>query len=216
MLIFKKEKQSRKLVLEHIKKTQECLLATRDLLNEYTSGNVESATTTARRIVALESEADVLKRNARELLYTGAFLPQIRSDVYRLVEAVDSVAGKGEKVANFITNQSPEIPPEFNSAITTLMDACLECYDELFQALKSYLKPKGEFEKLQQRVSLVSELETRVDDQEAELSKRIFGSSMELALKIHLRQLVRRLANIADASEKAADELAFAAMKSII
>jgi len=215
MLIFKKEKQSRKLVLEHIKKTQECLLVTRDLIGQYTAGDVDTALATARRVVELESEADVLKRSAREQLYAGAFLPQIRSDVYRLVEAVDSIAGKAEKVANFITNQLPQIPSEFNSATTLLLDTCLECYEELHKGLKSYLKPKGEYEKLQHQVSLVSELETRVDEKEAELSKQIFTSSMELAAKIHLRQLVRRIANIADSSEKAADELAFAAMKSI-
>ena len=45
---------------------------------------------------------------------------------------------------------------------------------------------------------------------------RIFSSDMPKANKIHLCQLLKHIANVADSAEDAADELEFAAMKSVL
>ena len=55
-----------------------------------------------------------------------------------------------------------------------------------------------------------------MDVAESELSRRIFGSDLGLAEKIHLNQLLGKIAHIADLSEDASDELEFAAMKSVM
>ena len=62
----------------------------------------------------------------------------------------------------------------------------------------------------------MSEIESEVDVAESILSRRIFASDMELAEKIHLNQLLTKIADIADLAEDAADELLFAAMKSVM
>jgi len=69
---------------------------------------------------------------------------------------------------------------------------------------------------LQQHVIRVGELETRVDNMEAELTRKIFASSMSMGEKMHLCQLLKHIALVADAAEDAADELEFAAMKSVL
>ena len=51
---------------------------------------------------------------------------------------------------------------------------------------------------------------------ESRLLKRIFASSLTLAEKLHLEGLVKRAAEISDLTEDAADELEFAAMKSVV
>ncbi|NNK36922.1 MAG: DUF47 family protein, partial [Xanthomonadales bacterium] len=65
-------------------------------------------------------------------------------------------------------------------------------------------------------VSHVSELETQVDALEAELAVRLFESDLELSEKIHLEQLIKRIADLADLSEDASDELEYAAMKTVM
>lgn len=216
MLIFKKEKEARRLAIDHFAKTHECLISAHQVLEEYLSGDLEGAGETARRVRRLESEADDLKRRIREVLFSGAFLPNIRSDVYRLVDSVDSVADKGETSAHFLVNQVPEIPGDFHAELNTVFGLCVSCYHELRKGLKCFFKPKGEMESLQQHVTRVGELETEVDTLEADLTRRIFESSLEKGAKIHLCQLLRRIALIADAAEDAADELEFAAMKSVL
>jgi predicted phosphate transport protein (TIGR00153 family) len=216
MLIFKKEKMVRKLVLAHLAQVHECVTETRNLLEEYTSGDFEVVKERARHVIEIESRADELERKIRERLLDGAFLPQIRADVYRLVEAVDSIAGKAEDVARFIRAQSPKIPKEFETDLLKIFRQSLSCLLELREALQNYFKSKGKIENLHEHVARVSELETEVDILEANFAVRIFGSTLELAEKIHLEQWVKRIADIADLSEDAADELEYAAMKSVM
>ncbi|NNJ65755.1 MAG: DUF47 family protein, partial [Xanthomonadales bacterium] len=74
----------------------------------------------------------------------------------------------------------------------------------------------GKIENLHGHVSHVSELETQVDALEAELAVRLFDSDLELSEKIHLEQLIKRIADLADLSEDASDELEYAAMKTVM
>ncbi|NNJ66166.1 MAG: DUF47 family protein, partial [Xanthomonadales bacterium] len=119
-MIFKKEKHVRKLVLAHLAEVEGCLQATRNVLEEYLKGDIEAARQLAHQVIEIESRADKLEREIREKLLEGAFLPQIRSDVYRLVEAVDAIAGKAEDVARFIRAQRPNIPSAYESDLLEL------------------------------------------------------------------------------------------------
>ena len=201
---------------KHFAKTNECLIETRKVVETYVAGDLETADQAAQTVIDLESEADNIKREVRSVLFSGAFLPNIRSDVYRLVESVDAVADKGETVAHFIVNQNPRIPDEFQAELIEITGQCLACYNELRQGLKSFFKPKGEIENLQQHSTRVGELETEVDGLYADLTRRIFSSGMDLGEKIHFCQLLNYISRIADAAEDAADELEFAAMKSVL
>lgn len=216
MLIFKKEKQVRKLVLSHLNEVNECLMESRNCVEEYVSGNHELARQKANLVIEIESRADTLERQIREVLIGGAFLPHIRSDVYRLVESVDSIAGRAEDVARFLIDESPRIPDEFQSEMLEMFRQCLNCFMDLRKALKDYFKPKGVIENLHEHVAQVCAMETEVDALQSELTRKVFASPLALDEKIHLGRLITVIANIADLSEDAADELEFAAMKSVV
>ena len=216
MLIFKKEKQVSKLILSHLNEVQACLMESRNVLEGYIAGDLELACQRANSVIEIESRADALERQIRDVLLDGAFLPNIRSDVYRLVEAVDAIAGKAEGVALFIVDQLPEIPEEIEAALLDIFRQSLHCFLELRKALRDYFKPKGDIENLHVHVARVCDIETAVDVAESGLTRQIFESDLELAEKIHLKQLLERIGNIADLSEDASDELEFAAMKSVV
>lgn len=216
MLIFKKEKQVRKLILSHLSEVQECLFESRGVLEEYVSGNSEAARDRANKVIEIESRADTLERQIREVLLQGAFLPHIRSDVYRLVEAVDAIAGKAEDTARFVMDQSPMIPDEFQQPLLEIYHLSLDCFTELRKALRNYFKPKGQLESLHEHVNRVCEIETEVDAKESALARALFATSLGLAEKVHIEQLITSVGNIADLSEDASDELEFAAMKSVV
>lgn len=216
MLIFKKEKTARKLAMAHFAKTAEGLQSAIRVVEQYLSGNNKSVLGSAKNVIRLESEADSLKHQLRDALFSGAFLPNIRSDVYRLVDAVDKVADMGETTSHFIVNQKPLVPTEFHDSLKEICGLCLNCYEELRLGLKCFFKPNGEIELLRQHTARVGELETAVDSLQAELTRHIFESSMDMGEKLHLCQLLKYIARIADRTEDAADELQFAAMKSIL
>ena len=216
MLIFKKEKTARKLALEHFKTTYNCLQSAINVIEHYMNGDIELAKQSANEVIKLESEADSLKHQLRDVLFSGAFLPNIRSDVYRLVDSVDKVADMGETSSHFVVYQRPFVPEYFHADMNEICRLCMTCYSELQQALKCYFKPKGELELLREHASNVGGLETEVDGLQADFTRKIFESEMGMSEKIHLCQVLTYVGRIADRTEVAADELQFAAMKSVM
>ena len=216
MLIFKKEKTVRKLALEHASTVYHCLVATDDAFRDYLQRPEGEFDEQVRRVSKAESRADALKREAREVLQSGAFLPTIRSDVYRLVEAVDHVAGKGEDTARFLADQSPVIPEEYHEEFSGILELNVKCFHELFKALESYFKPKGEIAELDEHVTTVGKLESEVDKRQIALMQWIFSSELDLAARIHLGQLLTEICEISDSAQHVADELKFAALKSVV
>jgi len=216
MLIFKKEKQVRKLVLEHIATVHDCISEARAVFEEYVAGDMSTACARALVVNQYESRADELEQEIREILNQGAFLPQIRADVYTLVEQVDGVAGKAENTSNFVINQMPDIPEEFEADLIEIFGLCVTSFHELRKALKDFFKPKGQFDTLHEHVSRVSDIESEVDKKEAALTRRIFTSSIDLSAKIHLRLFLTEITKIADSAEDVSDELVSAAMRTIL
>lgn len=216
MLIFKKEKRVVELVNQHVALTDACLKRARDTLEIYCGGDLESMLAAAEEVNALETEADHVERSIREVLYSGAYLPEIRSDIYRLVDRVDFVAGNAEDCASFLATERPHIPEEFQADLTEIFAIAVACYHELARAMKTFLKPKGKFEKLQKRFDRVGILESEADAKEVDTLTRIFASDLELPIKLHLAEFVKMVARIANEAENASDLLMFTALKSQI
>ena len=176
MLIFKKEKAARKLAMEHFDKTRECLKASFRVMEHYIDGDMEAAKETAKDVIELESKAYTLKHEHRDILFSGAFIPNIRSDVYRLVDSVDKIADMGETTSHFIVYQRPVIPENFHDDMRKIASLCLDCYEELLSGLKCFFKPKGEIDLLREHAAKVGDQETEVDSLQADFTHEIFDS----------------------------------------
>ena len=216
MLIFKKEKAVIELIFRHIDKSAECVQATIDSLRAYLADNNSDSTAAVRLVNSLESEADTLLREIRDMLYSGAYLPQIRGDIYRLMSAIDGVSNKAEDCFDHFHYQFPEIPDEYVTDIDTILDLTLECFSTLQKGLKAYFGPKDKLEKVRKHGMRVSEFESRIDVLERELTARIFKTAMDKGEKLHLRRCLRKIVAISDATEDAADQLQWVSVKSII
>ncbi len=216
MLIFKKEKHVRKLVQQHADTAQNCLNATIPLVEAYLAGDAATFKQRAEVVHGEENKADSLKWEIGQALADGAFLPTIRSDIYRLVESVDKLAGRGEDVAIFLTDQMPSIPADYQADLGEILALNVACADQLHAALDSYFQPKGELSDLHAHTNDVGKLESQIDTRQSQLTQQLFSSDLELAAKIHLVQLLNTICDISNAAEDVADELAFAAMRSVV
>lgn len=216
MTLFKKEKEVRRLVLEHVSLTRDCLAETRNVLEHYLAGDLESAIAGAETVKRLERECDHSKRKARIVLHNGAFLPQIRADVHHLVELADKLDGAGETAAKFLVHEQPRIPGEFASDLMELCTLGLSCYHELRSAMKNFIKPDGEIDALHEHVEAVYRLQSESHVKLAALTGRVFGSGLELAEKIHIGQLLRIIGSICDLAEDVADSLESVVMRSVV
>jgi predicted phosphate transport protein (TIGR00153 family) len=216
MLIFKKEKAVIELIFRHIDKSAECVKATIDSLRAYIADNNSDSAPAVRLVNSLESEADALLREIRDMLYSGAYLPQIRGDIYRLMSAIDGVSNKAEDCFDHFHYQFPEIPDEYTGDIGAILDLTLECFSALQKALNAFFGPKDKLEKVRKHCIRVSEFESRIDKLERELTARIFKTTMDTGEKLHLQRCLRKIAAISDATEDAADQLQWVSVKSII
>jgi len=216
MLIFKKEKKVVELALRHAEKTGESLQIMVDAVKGFLADDHTSLAESATRVNSLETEADSLLRDIRELLYSGAYLPTIRGDIYRLLSAVDDVANKIENGLDFVNYQKPVSTQAYVEPLVEVLDMTIQCFSELSNALRAFFKPKGQMEDLRRHCRQVGELESSIDDKERALTLSIFDSDLPLAEKQHLVKLLARIVQISDEIENAADELELASLKSII
>ena len=58
------------------------------------------------RVHKAESEADDIRREVEDMMYTRALFPESRGDILGLLEALDSVPNQAEKVVRAIVNQT--------------------------------------------------------------------------------------------------------------
>ena len=216
MLIFKKEKQVVELALKHAEKTSESLHIMVEAIKGFLGDGGKSLAKSTARVNELETEADSLLRDIRELLYSGAYLPTIRGDIYRLLSAVDNVTNKIENALDFVNYQKPISTRAYVEPLEEILDMTLDCFSELSQALRAFFKPKGKVEDLRQHCRRVGELESSIDNKERKLTLSVFESDLPLAEKQHIVKLLARIVHISDKIENAADELELASLKSII
>lgn len=221
MLIFKKEKRVIGLIMEHIEKTADCVHTTADNLRIYiNSDHSENSDAIGRanaaRVNSLEAEADSLLREIRDMLYSGAYLPQMRGDIYRLMSSVDMVTNRAEDCSDFFHYQSPIVPVEYREDMGLIVDLTDESFRQFRKALKHYFGPKDKPDKVRLRAKKIGELESDIDKLERKVTTRIFSSQLDKCEKLHLQQSLRKIARISDTIEDAADELELMNVKSII
>jgi predicted phosphate transport protein (TIGR00153 family) len=216
MKFFKKEKEVQQLLLEHLSLTQDCLAEARNVLEHYIAGDVDAAIELAEKVKRLEREGDYCKRKVRTKLHDGAFLPQVRGDIYHLVELVDVINGAGEATAKCLANELPRIPEEFASELMEICNQCINSYQQLRKAMKNFIKSDGEMDALHEHVEQVYQLESEIHIKQTNLTRRIFAAEIELAQKIHFCQLLRTICSISDLSEDVADALEAAVMRSVV
>ena len=216
MLLFKKEKQVIEFILKHLDLVEDSLKTGIKTIDNYLAGNISEAKVLARRVRNLESEADVVRYETRDKLYSGAYLPLLREDIYKLIESIDKVANAGEACCDFFLNQRPMIPEEMKPHFLAVVRESLGIIDNLKLAVLCYFKGECKIETVRDHTKEVGLQESRVDKLEWDLTKVILTSSMELAHQLHLRLCLESIVEVSDRAEDAGDQLELATLKAMV
>ncbi len=216
MIFFAKEKKVLDLIEKHAQKVEECLSTSLEALEAYLAGNIFEAKKMARQTDNLESQADLIRHEVRDTLYLGAYLPNLREDVYKLVESIDSVANVTEKCCDIFLNQRPEVPAFLKDDFLKLIQVSIGIIKPLKSALLCYLKGVCPIEESRHHARDVGLIESEADKLDWDLTKKIFSSDLEHSKKLHLKICVRRIVEITDKAEYAADLLDMVILKSMV
>ena len=182
-------------------------LAVRVYLKE---GINEEFETRLLRVSELETEADHLRRDIEKQLYVNTLIPDSRGDVLGLIETVDALLSQFEGSLWMFSNERPEIPKEFREGFKKLVNMVVKASDELGLSGRAFFRSPHDVPAYNHKVML---FEKEADVISTALKRNIFGSDIDLAQKLHLRQLVEQIDEIADMAEDVADRLAIYAIK---
>ncbi|MCK5551853.1 MAG: DUF47 family protein, partial [Deltaproteobacteria bacterium] len=112
MVIFKKEKEVVDLILRHLNTAEECLTTAMKTVETYLKGEIPEAKALALKVDGIETENDFIRYSIRDKLYSGAYLPMVRGDIYNVIERIDKVCDAAEACCDFFLDQRPEVPEE--------------------------------------------------------------------------------------------------------
>ena len=214
---FKKEKEVMELVKKHLDTVEECINTGVKMLEVYLSGNIKEAKILSRSVRDTESQADLIRHEIRGKLYSGAYLPRVREDIYKLVESVDKVANAGEACCDFFSNQRPSIPDELKPQFLSISQESLGVFTSLKLAVMCFLKGECKIDVVREHSKEVGLQESVVDKKEWDLTKAIFISqALDFSHKIHLKQCLNTIAEVSDRAEDAADQLELVSFKTMV
>ena len=217
MLLFRKEKEVVELILKHLDVIEECMKGAIQAVEFYLADNIGEAKICARRARSAESDADVIRYEIRDKLYSGAYLPLLREDIYKLIESVDKVGNAGEACSEFFLNQRPSIPDEMKPYFLAIARESLGIIGSLKLAVLCYFKGECKIEVVREHTKEVGMLESHVDKLEWDLTKEIFTfPDLDFAHKQHLKFCLDAIVEASDRSEDACDQLELATLKSMV
>ena len=192
------------LIEKHLRKVEESLQHMFSTIEDYLQGRIDSAESHASGTNGTESEADEIRREIADLLHRGAFLPVFREDVMELVRMVDKIASYAQACCKFITIQRPEVPVDLREDFLKITRNSIAILTPLESGVSNLSE---DFSITREKAAEVHLMESELDEQEWQLSSRIFSADLSLAHKIHLKQLVDVIADIPDTAEDAAEVL---------
>jgi predicted phosphate transport protein (TIGR00153 family) len=215
-MFFKKEKEVIEYILKHLGLVEDSLKTGIKTIELYLENNIDEAKVLARRVRSEESEADTVRYDIRDKLYSGAYLPLLREDIYKLIESIDKVANAGEACCDFFLNQRPKISEEMKPHFLAVARESLGIIDNLKLAVLCYFKGECKIETVREHTKEIGLQESRVDKLEWDLTKAIFTSSMDFAHQLHLKLCLDSIVEVSDRAEDAGDQLELATLKSMV
>jgi len=216
MILFKKEKEVIELILKHLEVIENVIRSGLKTIEFYLDANISEAKAWARKTRSTESEADLIRYEIRDKLYSGAYLPLLREDIYKLVESIDKVGNAAEACTDFFLNQRPLIPDEMKPHFLAVSKESLGVIDSLKLAILCYFKGDCKIETVRDHTREVGFQESRVDKLEWDLTKEIFTSKIDFAHKTHLKHCLDTIVEVSDRAEDAGDQLELATLKSMV
>ncbi|MEH0664977.1 DUF47 family protein [Vibrio scophthalmi] len=158
----------------------------------------------------IEISADNLRRDVESILYEKTLVPDLRSDLLKLIEGVDVLINLQQASAFNLINERPTIPQAYHDDFLELQTTVAQCCEHLIQACRAFMRDQNQ---VRDHVHKVIFVESEADKLSTRMKQKVFSSDMELAQKIHIRYFIERIDNVANFAEDIADSLVIYAIK---
>jgi len=165
------------------------------------------------KVSSLEAENDTLRRGVENQLYAHLLMPDMRSDILRLIEGCDKIINKYETDLILISVEQPKIPKEIQKKLSHMIVTNIQCVEALMESVKAAMAGKSAME----TIRAVSVLEHQVDLQAMDLKRCVFQKlKLPLARQLQLKEFIYSIEKISDMAEDMADILSVFVVKHIV
>ncbi|CCD04743.1 TPA: TIGR00153 family protein [Legionella pneumophila] len=191
---------------QHIRKAHQCAKQLYPFFEAVLKNDWDTANKIKDKIIAIEKEADLIKRDLRLHLPTGLFLPVARTDILELLSAQDRIANKAEDIAALIISRQMSIPKKLIPSFMPFLNRCLDAskqactaINELDELLETGFRG-SEVKIVEEMIVKLDEIEHDCDERLADIRHKIFELEKELPAidVIFLYKLVQWIGELAD------------------
>lgn len=163
-----------------------------------------------KKVSALEAENDSYRRAVENDLYAHMILPDMRSDILRLLEGCDKIINKYESNLLVLSVERPVILKELSENLLKMIQTDLECVGSLVSGVKAFFEGKDVME----YTGRTYQMEHLVDKQALNLKMQVFDNpEISLAHQLQLKAFIYSIEKISDIAEDMADILKIMAVK---
>lgn len=157
-----------------------------------------------------EAKNDALRRDVEIRLYIQMILPDVRSDIQRLLEGCDQVINTYEENLILMSVECPKIPKNIQADILVIAKNTLECVNALVVSARCFFSGIA----VEEFTKQVSFFEHQIDIQAMELKKKIFADKkIPLAHQLQLKEFIYSIERISDRAEDVADRASVMSVK---
>lgn len=188
------------------------LLVFKEGVRNYLYSNHEGFNDNLKKMSALESETDVLRREIENALYTQTALVRSRGDIMRLFEKTRSITDLLNDSLFQFEIETPFIPSELNPEFMKLTEFSTLAVESVVPAAKAYFKAP---ETVQDKINRAYFYEKEAVKYAQTIKRTVFHNmqSLKLSEKFHLRYFALHIENLSKAAENVADQLAVMAIR---
>jgi len=215
MVLFKNSNEVIELIEKFFDNVDQSLLLFKEGVSNYLYKKADNFNENLISVAKLESNADIIRRDIENKLYTHSLLPQMRGDIMRLLEEFDVVVDLVKKNLYQFEIESPNIPVELNQEFMKLTEISLLAAESVIPAARAYFRTPDTVKDQLHRVYFY---EKETDNLAITIKRKVFKEfdNLKLSEKFHLRYFTLHIEDISDTAEKIADILSVMAIKRTI
>lgn len=200
---------------QHMRKAHLCAKQLYPFFEAVLKKDWKTAQTLKNKIVTLEKEADVIKRDLRLHLPAGLFLPVARTDLLELLSAQDRIPNTAENIAGLIVGRQMNIPEPLHEVLMDFLHKCIDASNQACKAINELdeLLETGfrgsEVKIVEDMIRILDTIEHHSDEQLSDIRHRIFDLEKDLSALdvIFLYKLVQWIGDLADHAQTVGSRL---------
>ena len=183
-----------------------------EAIREYMKDDMARFDVRLDEIGTLSIEADRLRRTVRDKLYQHMLIPEVRGDVWEILESLDRLIDVTKKSLENYSFEKPRIPEFIKSDFMNLSEYTTKTVEELVNAVSAYFTNINIVTDFSNKVMF---FENEVDKVEDTIKKIVFATDKidTLAERIQLRYFAEKMALISDVAESVCEKLSVFVIK---